>query len=176
MRRATVHPSARINGKPLIRCARGATLYVGPDVTIHSSIRSNPVSGRVTSTLSAIAPGACLHIERNVGMSSACITAAREVIIGEGTLIGADVLITDTDFHSRDPDGSWNNDAKSSARPVHIGKLCFIGARAVILKGVTIGDGAVIGAGAIVTKDVPAGAIAAGNPAKVIRNNDESCR
>jgi len=48
---------------------------------------------------------------------------------------------------------------------VIIGRGCFIGARAIILKGVTIGDCAVVGAGAVVTRDVPAGHLAAGNPA-----------
>jgi acetyltransferase-like isoleucine patch superfamily enzyme len=52
--------------------------------------------------------------------------------------------------------------------PIQIGDGCFIGQRAVVLGGVTIGDGAAIGAGAVVTKDVPAGATAAGVPARVI--------
>jgi acetyltransferase-like isoleucine patch superfamily enzyme len=50
---------------------------------------------------------------------------------------------------------------------VAIGKGCFIGARAIILKGVTIGDGAVVAAGALVTRDVPAEHLAIGNPAMV---------
>lgn len=54
--------------------------------------------------------------------------------------------------------------------PVTIGDKVFIGARAIILRGVTIGNGAVIGAGAVVAKDVPPMAIVAGNPAKVIGN------
>lgn len=52
---------------------------------------------------------------------------------------------------------------------VRIGKRCFIGANAIILPGVTIGDEVVIGSGSVVTKDVPSNCIAAGNPARIIR-------
>ncbi len=50
-----------------------------------------------------------------------------------------------------------------------IGENCFIGARSIIMPGVTIGDGCIVGAGSVVTKDVPAGCIVAGNPAKVLK-------
>ena len=52
-----------------------------------------------------------------------------------------------------------------------IGKRCFIGANAIIMPGVTIGDSVIVGSGAVVTKDVPSGCIVAGNPARVIRDN-----
>jgi acetyltransferase-like isoleucine patch superfamily enzyme len=51
----------------------------------------------------------------------------------------------------------------------YVGKWCFIGARSLILPGVTIGDGSIVAAGAVVTKDVPPACIAAGNPAVIIR-------
>ncbi len=54
-----------------------------------------------------------------------------------------------------------------------IGENCFIGARSIILPGITIGDGCIVGSGSVVTKDVPSGCIVAGNPAKVIRENVE---
>ena len=50
-----------------------------------------------------------------------------------------------------------------------IGENCFIGARSVILPGIRIGDGSIVGAGSVVTRDVPAGCIVAGNPAKIIK-------
>lgn len=56
--------------------------------------------------------------------------------------------------------------------PIVIGDNVFIGARAIILKGVTIGEGAIVGAGSVVTKDVAEYSIVAGNPAKVIRALD----
>lgn len=58
---------------------------------------------------------------------------------------------------------------RSMKGETHIGKRCFIGARAIIMCGVTIGDEVIVGSGAIVTKDVPSNCIVAGNPARIIR-------
>lgn len=58
-------------------------------------------------------------------------------------------------------------------RPVHIGKNCWIGAGAILLPGVTVGDNTVIGAGSVVTKDLPAGVVAVGNPCRVLREISE---
>lgn len=87
--------------------------------------------------------------------------------IGAYTLLGPGVFIT-TDSFSK---SMANPDASHSGHEadINIGKDVRIGANAIILPGVTIGDGAGIGAGSVVTKDVPANAIAAGNPAKVIK-------
>lgn len=90
------------------------------------------------------------------------VIAWREVLIGNDCQIGWDVLIMDTDQHPIPGRGIDN-------RPVRIGDRVWIGARAIILKGVTIGDDAVVGAGAIVTHDVPAGAIAVGQPARCLQ-------
>ena len=57
--------------------------------------------------------------------------------------------------------------------PVHIGSTCWIGSSVSILPGVSIGDGSVIGAGAVVTKDIPSGVVAAGNPCRVLREISE---
>lgn len=53
---------------------------------------------------------------------------------------------------------------------IHIGNKCFIGANAIIMCGIRIGDEVVVGAGAIVTKDVPSNCVVAGNPAKIIKS------
>lgn len=60
--------------------------------------------------------------------------------------------------------------------PVHIGKNCWIGAGALIMPGITIGDNVVIGAGSVVTKDLPSNVIAVGNPCKVLREVNEHDR
>ena len=60
--------------------------------------------------------------------------------------------------------------------PIHNGKNCWLGAGVIVLPGITIGDGSVIGAGSVVTKDIPAGAIAVGNPCRVLREINDHDR
>lgn len=160
-----IHRSVVFRGRPLIRCTKGAEMTFGSGVRVNSRLASNPIMLRERSTFCCVTPGARLIIGRDVGISSASITVAVEITVGEGTLLGADCLITDTDFHMPLGNHRWGNDVLAGASPVRIGKGCFIGARTVILKGVTIGDGAVVAAGAVITKDVPPEHLAAGNPA-----------
>jgi maltose O-acetyltransferase len=87
-----------------------------------------------------------------------------EVAIGAGTQIGPAVQIYAAD-HPRDAD--QRRAGVEFGRPVRIGSNVWIGGGAIILPGITIGDDAVIGAGSVVTRDVPAGATAVGNPARV---------
>ena len=164
---ATVHPSVRFSGRPKIQVIRGSRMIINAGVVIHSHINANPVIGRRTTTLATVAPGAIMELGKNVGISGVCIAAAKEIRIGEGTIVGADAMILDNDFHLPLPDWRWGDAAVATAKPILIGRGCFIGTRAIILKGVTLGDGAVVGAGAVVTHDVPAGHMAIGNPAVV---------
>lgn len=95
-------------------------------------------------------------------------------------LISHDVNIFDNDTHPFDPrdrhkhflsirNGGHPADITLGDRPVQIRDDAWIGAKAIILKGVTIGEGAVVAAGAVVTKDVAPYTVVAGNPARVIR-------
>jgi carbonic anhydrase/acetyltransferase-like protein (isoleucine patch superfamily) len=91
---------------------------------------------------------------------------ARERIeIGERALIGCGVRILDSDFHGVAP-GERGRVGRTS--PVRIGNEAWIGASAIVLKGVAIGDGAAVGAGAVVVRDVAAGAVVSGNPARLL--------
>lgn len=87
------------------------------------------------------------------------------VTIGALTQIAPGVQILTAD-HPRDP--AQRRAMLESGRPIHIGRNVWIGAGALILPGVTIGDDAIVGAGAVVTRDVPAGATVVGNPARMI--------
>ncbi|GHU55180.1 hypothetical protein FACS189442_2420 [Spirochaetia bacterium] len=94
-----------------------------------------------------------------------CIHCGSYIRIGKNCNIAKGVTI-------RDYDGKYiERPDYRTAQPVYIGNNVWIGFRAMILKGVTIGDGAIIAAGAVVTKDVPAHSMAAGNPAKIIKTN-----
>ena len=86
------------------------------------------------------------------------------VSIGDGTQIGPAVQILAAD-HPRDP--AVRAAGLEFGRPIRIGRNVWIGGGAIILPGVSIGDDALIGAGSVVTRDVPAGATAFGNPARV---------
>jgi acetyltransferase-like isoleucine patch superfamily enzyme len=89
-------------------------------------------------------------------------------------LIGADVMIFDTDFHPHSPNGRRHArpDWQHISRPVTIGNDVFIGTRVIICKGVTIGNGSIIAAGSVVSGDVPSNSVFAGNPARLIRHFD----
>jgi acetyltransferase-like isoleucine patch superfamily enzyme len=91
------------------------------------------------------------------------ICAHERVTIGEDCAISWDVCIIDSDYHSAG-DGSPH-------APVSIGDRVWIGTRATVLKGVTVGDGAIIAAGAVVKDDIPARAMVAGVPARVVRSD-----
>jgi acetyltransferase-like isoleucine patch superfamily enzyme len=153
-------------GRPLLSVAPNSTFIVGPDVEIASAVRATVLGCFQPCVLRTLAPGARLVFGGKAGMSAAVICAGLSIEIGGGTLIGAGAMIIDNDFHAYSPQG-WRGENQTNARPVKLGREVFVGARAIILKGVTVGDRAVIGAGAVVTKDVPADHVAAGNPASI---------
>lgn len=92
-----------------------------------------------------------------------------QVSIGNFSMLANDVLIIGGDHNFRTAGIPSVLNGRDSARPTKIGHDVWIGARSIIFRGVTIGDGSIIGAGSIVTKDIPPYAIATGAPARVIK-------
>ena len=112
-----------------------------------------------------IRKGASLILGGGYINSNAQIVCNQSITIGNGVAIADGALIRDCDDHDIQYEGYQKN------APVVIGDHVWIGQRATILKGVTIGNNAIVAAGAVVTKDVPANTIVGGVPAKVIREN-----
>lgn len=94
--------------------------------------------------------------------------SGERITIGSGCMFGHAAMITDCDWH-----GVYDRtDVHGQTKPVTLGDNVWLGDGAFVGKGVTVGDNAIIGARAVVTSDIPANAIAVGNPAKVVRTFD----
>lgn len=138
-------------------------IYLGDRVTI---------DGTNTFESTAVFDAPVLHIGTNTTIAyHVAISVAKEVTIGENCFIAKEVTIMDNDGHPLDPVKRAKHERVSpdDVKPVHIGNNVWIGSYAMILKGVSIGDGAIVGAHSLVIKDIPSHCIAAGNPAKVLR-------
>ncbi len=142
------------------------SISIGNNCVLRSSTTSNLMGLNHKCMLSATpaydGTKAKLTIGDNVGMSGVTIWCFKSITIGNDVRIGANTLIMDGDAHFED---------KRTAPPqdVVIEDDAFIGANCVIKKGVTIGKGAVVGMNSVVTKDIPAGCVAVGAPAKVVK-------
>jgi acetyltransferase-like isoleucine patch superfamily enzyme len=112
--------------------------------------------------------GATLEIGEHFAMTGGSIVAAHKIHIGNRVTVGANCVISDTDFHPVRPDERQQSPQAGQSQPIIIEDDVFIGMNCLILKGVHIGKGSTIGAGSVVTRDIPPGVIAAGNPAKVL--------
>lgn len=118
--------------------------------------------------LEASSPGSSIEIGAGAQINNNAFIKSEGpgIRIGSRALLGSEVTIYDSDFHDLRPDHRRGGSPRMA--PVELGENVFVGDRVLILKGVTIGEHAVIGAGSVVTRSIPARAIAAGNPARVI--------
>lgn len=143
-------------------------LVIGQNFTAISKFSKNSIGVFQPVLLNISHPGSSILIGNNVGISGSTIKAASHVSIGNNVLIGSGCLISDSDSHPLILEDRYDH-SKLISKPIIIEDDVFIGARAIILKGVTIGKGAVVGAGSVVSKDVPPFTVVAGNPAKVVK-------
>lgn len=159
----------RLYGLPIIQKYRPSVLSLGQGAELRSIQRSNSLSPNHAVMLTTRRAGAILTIGAHFGMTGGVICAEERIEIGDRVLVGANCTITDTDFHPLDPAERQRDPLGGKTAPIVIENDVFIGMHSLILKGVTIGAGSAIGAGSVVTRSIPAGMIAAGNPARVIR-------
>lgn len=154
-------------------------IVIGDDFRFFSGDCVNPVSRNIRGAMYVPFKNSKIEIGDHVGISSACLWANESIRIGNNVNIGGDCLIMDNDAHPLDYIKRRSSYAKEvgidnyykaiSTSPVVIDDDVWIGARCQILKGVHIGARSIIAAGSVVTKDIPSDCIAAGLPAKVIR-------
>lgn len=163
--------NVQIQGWPIVSLAEDSRIRIGARCVLCSDSQINALGINHPVVLRTMRPGAEIVIGEDTGMSGGSICAAGSIRIGAGCLIGANVTLADSDFHAiRPANRRYNrNPDEIAVAPIVIEDNVFIGADAFVLKGVTIGKNSVIGAGAVVTRDIPPNAIAAGNPAKVIK-------
>src|SRR5256714_549258 len=169
----TVGSGVRLFGSPIVRRWRGSTISIGSGSELRSSRRSNVLGLSHPVVLTTMTRNARIEVGERCGLSGTTLCAAASISIGPDCLFGADVLVTDNDHHAVAAELRTANSMRAvGVLPIIIGARVFVGARAIILKGSSIGDDAVVGAGAVVVGDVPAKAIVAGNPARVVNAVD----
>ena len=161
-------------GMPIIQRYRGSRIEIGDGVLLRSWSSTNPLAPNHRVVLATRNADAIIKVGQDVGMTGTTLVAAELIEIGERVQIGANATIVDTDFHPLDPETRRKDFLAGKHAPVIIENDVFIGMNSIILKNVRIGRGSVIGAGSVVACDIPAGVIAAGNPAQVIRTIEQA--
>jgi acetyltransferase-like isoleucine patch superfamily enzyme len=127
---------------------------------------------RLVSTVARLelvaAPGGRLEIGEGTFINYGCsIAASQSIYIGPNCSIGTYAVIMDNDYHRLEPEHRYERPESS---PIILEENVWLGARVIVLRGVTIGAGSAIGAGSVVTRDIPPRSLAVGVPAKVIRH------
>lgn len=159
-------------GQPIVTLHNGSRIEIGAGVWLISQSTSTALGVNHPCIIRTMAENAEIVIKNNAGMSGATICCASRIEIGERVMLGANVTITDTDFHSIDWEKRWtaNDIEHANKAPVIIEDDVFVGMNSSILKNVRIGEKSVIGAHSVVTKNIPPYSIAVGNPARIIGN------
>ena len=166
--RVVIGNGTKLNGATLsARQREGCSLSIGSASNIEAALVLEQSSARISI-------GSRTHIG-----GGTLLAAASSIEIGDDVLIAFEALIMDHNSHSlkfreRQHDvRDWVKGTKDwstvAMAPVKISNKAWIGVRAIVLKGVTIGEGAVVGAGSLVTANVPPWTIVGGNPARIIR-------
>lgn len=163
----------RTNGIPYVMVAMDGKMSIGNNFAMNNGIKGNPIGCYERCTF-FVNKGAELMIGDNVGLSQTALISDCTLKIGNNVKIGGGTSVYTTDFHSLDAKiRATVNDLKNKkSASVVINDNVFIGAKCIILKGVTIGENSIVGAGSVVTRSIPADEIWAGNPAKFIRKVD----
>lgn len=161
--------------------ALAATQLIAPDVKLGSGVR---IFGFVNLYGCEIGDeskiGTFVEVQKGARIGRRCKVSSHTFICEGVTLedevfVGHNVTFTNDRFpRATNPDGSLQTDADWNCEPTVVKRGASIGSGTTLLCGLTVGEGAIIGAGSVVTRDVPPGAVVAGNPARILRQTSSS--
>lgn len=152
----------RFIGKTYFRRFPGSKISIGEGCTFRSIPVSNPSGINRPCILTTLSKGAAIEIGNSCGFSGTTIVSESRIIIGSRVRCSPNTWIIDTDGHGDDP-------RVTPSAPICIESGVWLGANVSVLKGVTIGENTLVAAGSIVTRSLPAGVVAGGVPAKILR-------
>lgn len=149
----------------------GGHISIGANVSIISSWRRATAAALNHPTRLRVFGSGVITIGRGCELSGASITArSTSVTLGKHVMLGPNCVIVDSDFHAPWPAETRHMDpGMERDAPVIIGDHVWLGMNCIVLKGVTIGEGAIIGAGSVVCRDVPPRCVACGTPARIVK-------
>ena len=173
-----VHPEAHVriekylnfnrqwDSQRMLRNKMVGSLYLAKGATLEAEAFDVYAGGRIN-----VNAGAKLSLGSGYMNHNCVIDCFSFITIGHGVVISERVVIRDSDNHAiiSTENGELKSDEKPAAAPIVIQDHVWLGMNAVVLKGVTIGEGAIVAAGSVVTKDVPPHCLVAGVPAKVVK-------
>ena len=180
--RLTYGNALQINGHPIVfgalplfKIPGKGQIVLGDRVVLDSGFKNCNIP--LTSKVKLVCgTSGIIEVGDNTVLNGVGMTAYLRITIGKNCLISSGTFICDTDLHPLDPVlrekvplGYHLDHNTVVKKEVVIGNNVWIGWGAIVLKGVHIGDNSIIGAGSVVTESIPPNVIAAGNPAKVIK-------
>lgn len=159
----------RIFGMPIIQRHYGSRIEFGDNLELRSWYSTNPLVPNHPVVFATRSAEAVIRVGNHCRFTGVTAVAAERIEVGNWVMVGANTMITDTDFHPLNPQERAENPLGGEHCPIVIGDHVFIGMSSIILKGVTLGSNSIVGAGSVVSRDVPSGAVVAGNPAQIVR-------
>lgn len=155
--RVALQNGSKFYGFPKIFMSKNSRIVIGKRFENRNWWASNPLGIDHPTILCTWEKGAVIKIGNDVGISGGAIVATKRIEIGEGTIIGANCLIIDSDFHPIKSKNRRYDKTNIKSLPIKIGKNVFLGTECVILKGAKIADGVVIPARAVIRRGRPNG-------------------
>jgi len=159
-------------GVPQVAKVPGSQIILGRRVIlVSSSSRATAATLYAPVRLRTLSSTAAIIIGDGVGLNGTSITArSRTIRVGDDTMFAPNVTVIDSDYHAEwPPEGRATSPDLDKDADVIVGRNVWVGMQSILLKGTTIGDGAIIAAGSVVTGHIPPNVLAGGVPARVIR-------